>query len=152
MSSSECYHIKLLTWMLGIGLRSLCFRGKHFSNWALFPVPSPHSKHSMVTDLIIMIISFGSYDCLLTLQRPLMPILQLLLVFQCLFVFILWVFLPAYMSVHHMSAWCPRKPKEGIRSVAEGCEGGTRDWTWVPWKSRQSPYPLSHLPSAHYNL
>ena len=42
--------------------------------------------------------------------------------------------LPAYMSVHHMCAWCPQKPEEGVRSPGtggtDGCELLCGSWEW----------------------
>lgn len=33
-------------------------------------------------------------------------------------------FLPEYMSVHHMCAWCPQRPEEGDGSPGTGATGG----------------------------
>ncbi|KAL6034338.1 hypothetical protein STEG23_034958 [Scotinomys teguina] len=51
------------------------------------------------------------------------------------------VFLPAYVSLRYMHAWCPKKPEEGIRSLGTGIT----DSYAVPrgcWESNLDPLAL----------
>lgn len=58
--------------------------------------------------------------------------------------------LSVWMSVYHMSAWCPWRWEEGIRSPRTGVTMvitlhlGARNWTFILWKNRQ--------PSNHWSI
>lgn len=72
----------------------------------------------------------------------------------CYFNFILcvWVDLPACMSVHHMSTWCPQRPQEGVGfpgiGVVEALRAvnvGAGNWAWVLWKTSPWSSLQNHL-------
>lgn len=71
--------------------------------------------------------------------------------FKC-FIFIVWVFLLAHMSVYR--GLLPKRPKEGVSPFGTGVTElwgpymGARNPTGVLWKSRQCSSPLSHLFSS----
>lgn len=48
--------------------------------------------------------------------------------------------LATYMSVHHVHAWCSRRPEEGVKPSQTGVtvvsqHVGTENQSWVLWKS-----------------
>lgn len=73
--------------------------------------------------------------------------------------------LPVYMSVHHLSGWCWRRPEEGMEpeesmdplelelQMAVVCQVGAGNPTQALWKNNQFSEPLSNLssPSLFYN-
>ena len=60
-----------------------------------------------------------------------------LIFYLFLFYFMCMNVLPACLSVHHMSAWCPGKPEEGIRfprtGVTDGCKTPSVCWELNRW-------------------
>lgn len=60
----------------------------------------------------------------------------------------MYEYLPTYMYVHHMCAWAPRRPDEGVRSPGTGVTGGyepLHGW----WKINPCPLKVHKVLGRH---